>query len=67
MPSLQSARSHRPAREVPFTVQHIDALQLSCGWDSLVGDWQSENALDKQMTLLAILVGYDGSLHACAI
>ena len=34
-------------------------------WEDLGQDWQSGQALDKRMTLLAILVGYDGSLRAC--
>jgi hypothetical protein len=65
--TIEEARGREvaiPREKCPLTVQHVDALQRS-HWEDLGGDWQSEEALDKRMTLLAILVGYDGSLRAC--
>jgi hypothetical protein len=66
-PTIEEARDREvtaPREKCPLTVQHLDVLQPAY-WQSLGGDWTTEDALDKRMTLLAVLVGYDGSLRAC--
>ena len=48
----------------PLTVQHVDIL-MGDYWSSLGANWWQAEALDKRMTILAMILGYDGVLRAC--
>ena len=68
--SIGEARKHKVTvqrEKCPLTVQHLVGALRRSHWEGLDNDWQSEKALDKRMTLLAILVDYDGSLRACNV